>query len=297
MGRDMTKNANIAVGLLAGLGLVACYNTTNVANGGLACGPNHACPDGFACLQGHCWRNGTGPADAGSQACAVGTGKFGPFATCSPNQPIPNSTCDPVCQAGCACDRRCMIEPNTLASFQCETAPPPASFVPVQGTCTNNANSCEPGSLCISDDVCPWQCFRMCRGDIDCPGNSRCSAIGPVDLTGTAVPDIWLCSPPAETCNPTGAAECATPRAGFKCVFLAGLTGVANTDGTVCDCASTHDKKLGSRCSMRLDDCEPGNACIDGACRQLCDQQPGGTKCATGTCNAIYNSTRYGYCR
>jgi hypothetical protein len=294
----MTKNAGIAVGLLAGFVLVACYNTANVTNGGLVCGPDNACPDGFKCLQNHCWRNGTGP-DAGAQACAVGSGKFGPFATCSPAQVIPDSTCDPVCQAGCACDRRCTIEPYTLASFHCETAPPPATFVPVQGTCTNNANSCEPGSLCISDDVCPWQCFRMCRKDVDCPGNSRCSAIGPVDITGEPVRNVWLCTPQTEVCSPTGAADCASPRAGFKCVFLAGLTGVANTDATVCDCATLHDKRIGAGCSAEPpDDCQPGAVCVDGVCRQVCDRQGSGASCSSGgACNPIYDSARYGYCR
>ena len=300
----MTKDAVIAFALLAGLALAACYNTANVVNGGLACGPNDACPDGFQCVKdglagqpGHCWRHGTGP-DAGNQVCAVGVNGFGPFATCSGQQPIPSSTCDPICQAGCPCDRRCTIEPTTLASFQCETAPPPSTFVEVQDTCTNNANSCEPGSICISDDICPWQCFRMCRKDVDCPAGSSCSAIGPVDIRGAAVPNVWLCTPPAESCNPTGAAECAKPRAGFKCVFLAGLTGVNNTESTVCDCASLHDKRPGGSCSTQPpDDCQPGNVCVDGTCRQVCDLTVA-SSCSTGTrCNAIYGSTRYGYCR
>ncbi len=292
----MSKNTGIMVGLLVGLGLPACYNTNNVTNGGLACGPSGACPDGFQCTAGRCWRKGTNP-DAGSRVCAVGTGKFGPFATCSSDQPIANSTCDPVCQAGCPCERRCTIEPATLASFHCESAPPP-SMVPVQGTCTNNANSCEPGSICISDNVCPWQCLRMCRTDIDCPSDSRCSEIGPFDITGTPVPHVWLCTPPAEGCNPTGAAECTTSRAGFKCVFLAGLTGVANTDLTVCDCATMHNKKLGASCStVPPDDCQPGSVCVDGFCRQICDQKASGSACPSGGCNPIYNSTRYGYCR
>ncbi len=299
----MSKQAGIIIGSLGALALAGCFNTDDITNGGLSCGNDGACPDGFTCVKddqsgpaGRCWRKG-GREDAGGQVCTVGTGGFGPFATCSLAQPVGISTCDPVCQAGCACDRRCMIEPTTLASFRCESTAPPATLVPVQGTCTNNASACEPGSVCISDDVCPWQCFRMCRKDVDCPSDSRCSLIGPVDATRKALPNLWLCSPPIEVCNPSGAAECGAARTGFKCVFLAGLTGLGNTDSTVCDCATYHDKPVGSTCSMRPDDCRPGSACVDGVCRQICDRQSAGTVCATGTCNTIYNSTRYGYCQ
>jgi hypothetical protein len=310
MGQRMTKTMGIWLGVFAALSLGGCYSNTNIKNGGLVCGPNDACPDGFKCVKdgqagqpGHCWRNGIGPDAAGSNplACtlASATPPFGPFATCSSDQPIANSTCDPVCQAGCPCDRRCVVNGDTYASFLCEeSAPAPSTFVPVQGTCTDAlAASCAPGSVCIADDVCPWLCFRTCRKDIDCPANSRCSKVTLLDKTSQPVPNVFLCTPPTDGCNPTGAANCSTARADFSCVFLAGLTGVANTDATVCDCRTTHDKVVGGSCSMILDDCQPGAVCVDSICRQICDRQASGSACPSGGgCNPIYGSTRYGSC-
>ena len=188
----MTKMFDSAIGL-AGLCLfVGCYTTNNIKNGGLLCGPNDACPDGFRCLQDapagkHCWRNGTGPDAAGGTGGSSDTvgGKqdgaviksdaanpsvcpapFGPFPGCQAGAAIGVSTCDPVCQSGCACDRRCVLNTDTYASFFCEaTAAAPTTFIAVQGIC-NGASSanCAPGSVCISDDVCPWTCFDLSQG-------------------------------------------------------------------------------------------------------------------------------------
>ena len=178
----MTKNAGISVGLLAGLGFLACYNTNNVKNGGLLCGPNDACPDGYGCIKdgqpgtllAEWYRPRRGRAGLrGGNRQVRSLRELQPRASPSPTAPAIRSA-----NRAARCDRRCTIEPSTLASFHCEAAPPPSSFVPVQGTCTNNANSCEPGSLCISDDVCPWQCFRMCRRDGDCPGNTVARRLG-----------------------------------------------------------------------------------------------------------------------
>ena len=317
----MTRTVESAFGLLALLTLAACYNTINIKNGGLVCGPNDACPDGFVCLADapggkHCWKSGTGPDAGGSvspdtsssktdtstgPACTTATPPFGPFATCSTEVAIGVSTCDPVCQSHCPCDRRCVINQDTWASFQCEaTAPAVTSLVPVQGTCSGaNSLACAPGSVCIADDVCPWLCFQTCRKDLDCPANSRCSAIAPYDKTSHPVPNVFLCTPPTESCNPSGAASCSTARASFNCVFLAGLTGVANTDSTICDCATSHVLKVGATgCSTLPDDCQPGAVCVDGTCRQICDKRASGGACTNGGgCNTIYGSTTYGYCR
>jgi len=320
----MIKTAVTTFGIFALLCLTGCYNTDKVKNGGLVCGANDACPDGFTCVKdsvdgtrGHCWRTGTGPdAGGGSQdtrpsgpdlaspaACttAGAVAPFGPFATCSPNQPIAGSSCDPVCQSGCACDRRCVINTSTYGSFLCEgTAQIPSSFVPTQGDCGGSRSaSCAPGSVCISDDVCPWTCFKTCRNDIDCPSNSRCSVITMLDINSLPVRGVSLCTPPVEACNPTGGAACASPRANFNCVFLAGLTGVGNTDATVCDCRTLHDKRLGATCTPVPDDCEPGAVCVDGTCREVCDRRASiGSACSSGgACSPIFGSLQYGYCR
>jgi hypothetical protein len=193
-----------------------------------------------------------------------------------------------------------VVNADTYASFLCEgSAQAPSTFVPVQGTCTDAlAASCAPGSVCIADDVCPWLCFRTCRKDIDCPTNSRCSVVTLLDKTSQPVPNVFLCTPPTESCNPTGAANCTTARTNFNCVFLAGLTGIATTDATFCDCRTTHDKAVGGNCSTLPDDCQPGAVCVNGTCRQICDRQASGSTCPSGGgCNPIYGSARYGSCR
>jgi hypothetical protein len=321
MGLPMTKTVAMTLGLLATLCLAGCYNTNSVKTGGLVCGVDDACPDGFACikdsadgLRGHCWRKGTGPDAGGSApdsqaprsdaagplACTTAdpNGRFGPFAGCLEVLPNSSSNCDPVCQSGCPCDRRCVIDTDTYGRFLCEgTAQPVSSFVPVQGTCTGSASeSCGPGSVCVSDDLCPWLCFKTCRADKDCPADSRCSEIGLVDEQSKSVPNVRLCTPPREACNPTGTASCATPRANFNCVFLAGMTGVATTDETVCDCKTTHYKGLGTACQATPDDCQPGLVCVDRVCRQICERKA--PACSSGgACSPIYGSSQYGYCR
>jgi hypothetical protein len=311
------------VGILLGAGAAAvvaiagCYNTTNVKSGGLVCGANDACPDGFHCekdgasgASGHCYRNGsgllgdggTGKTDtATGPACSAPVAPFGPFAGCTATLPTTTSACDPVCQSGCACDRRCVVDGTTYDRFECETSPQaPSSFVPVQGDCSGDKYaSCVPGSVCIADDYCPWQCFRTCRQDGDCPRNSSCSVLTLLDMNNLPVPNVWLCTPPTETCNPTGTAACASARDGFACVFLAGMTTLT-TDATVCDCATIHTKRVGAACSRQgghPDDCQAGAACVEGVCRQVCDRQATGAGCTSGTCTPLYGSARWGYCR
>jgi hypothetical protein len=326
----MTKTS-AAFGILAGLCLAACYNTKDVKNGGLVCAPDNACPEGFTCIKdglpgqaGHCYRNGTGPTDASTSpadkpdatpdtlpprpdvanpaACTVATPPFGPFAGCSVPSSLPGSAsaCDPVCQSGCACDRRCVVEEKTLGSFVCEAAPQaPSTFVPVLSDCSGERwSSCAPGSICVGDEVCPSLCYKACRGDEDCPRGSLCSLNTLLDLRGQPVSGLALCTPPAETCNPTGAASCATPRDNFNCVFQAGQTGVA-TDTTICDCRTLHDKKLGAACRPDPDDCEPGLVCVANVCRQICELAGTGATACSGIsrCTSVFGSSKYGYCR
>jgi hypothetical protein len=310
----MTKTMGIALGLFALLSLQGCYNTLNVKNGGLECGPNDSCPDGFACRKdipnagelGHCWKDGTGPADAGSGNADTTPSKTDtanpgacPFAGCNSLQPTASSTCDPVCQSECPCGRRCVLDISTYASFLCEATAPSTVLSPVLGPCDGTSTlDCAAGSVCIADDICPWLCFKTCRQDKDCPANSRCSVLTTLDKNGQPVSNVFLCTPPTEGCNPTGSASCSAARTDFNCVFLAGLTGVATSDSTVCDCRTLHNKKPGAVCSMLPDDCQPGAVCVDGTCRQICDKNASGSACPSGGgCNTIYGSARYGYCR
>jgi len=320
----MIKTLDCALGLSALLALAGCYNTNNVKNGGLVCGTGGTCPAGYLCKNdgpvgsaGHCWKNGIIP-DAGvpspspdtaspkadadpGQVCTSASAPFGPFATCSANQPIPNSTCDPICQGGCPCDHRCVLDEQTNTSFICEASAPAAgtTFVQPLGACNGTSTTlCAPGSVCINDDVCQNLCYKTCRTDQDCGSNSRCTASTIVDGTNQSVKNLFFCSPPIETCNPTGSAACAAARANFNCIFLAGLTGVTNTDSTVCDCSTMHYVAVGKGCSAVPDDCVPGAACVNGTCRSLCSLKSSGSACPNGGgCSPLYGSQNYGYCR
>jgi hypothetical protein len=285
----MTRFSKLAVGFLPALILVACYNTSSVENGGLVCGAGDACPDGFYCAKGACWKNGIGPGDA----CEA---PFGPFVTCSAGQDPAGSTCDPVCQSECACGRRCVLN-STATSFLCEAAGYSQSFAEPGQTC-EDPDSCAPGSVCLGDLVCPNLCYRTCRADQDCPVGTYCTKVAIENEAHSAIGGVYLCSPPAEACDPTGPATCLAGRAGFACVFLAGLTGVAISDATVCDCASFHSEKVGAVCTSKPDNCQPGAVCADGRCRTICSKSAGASACPSGTsCAAMYNSSQYGYCR
>jgi hypothetical protein len=305
----MTKTLECALGLSALLALAGCYNTNNLKNGGLVCGKDSSCPDGFACKNdgpvgsaGHCWKSGTAP-DA-AVACTARPG-YGPFCTADPPTSIPSSTCNPICQSGCACNRRCVLDDTTYTSFVCEASTPPAGTVFVQpfGACNgSDVDLCAPGSVCTNDDLCQNLCYKTCRTDQDCGGTSRCTASG-IEISSTPTAQyLNFCSPPIETCDPTGTATCGTARTGFNCVFLAGLIGDATTDNTVCDCSSLHDKVIGQACALLPDDCRPGLVCVGTAgsstCRRVCSLKGSGSTCLSGGgCTPVYGSQNYGYCR
>ncbi len=315
----MTKTLEFALGLSALLALAGCYNTNSLTNGGLVCGKDGSCPSGFRCVSdgpvgtaGHCWKNGTGP-DAGAASDATGatadaqpvaactaaqaTPPYGPFAVCSANRPIPNSTCDPVCQAGCPCNHRCILNDQTNSSFDCEASAPPANTVfknPLEACNGSDTELCAPGSVCIPDNLCGNLCYKLCRTDEDCGGNSRCTT-STIVVGDQPVSNVLFCSPPIETCNPVGAAACSPARTDFNCVFLAGLTGIGNTDNTVCDCSTLHYNALGTSCSPTPDDCQPGLVCVNGTCHAVCNLS--GTTAGCSACTAIYGSKSYGYCR
>jgi hypothetical protein len=316
----MTKMPKMMVGLLSWLFLVGCYNTNNVKNGGLVCGKADSCPDGFECRKdgltqgqsGHCWRKGSAP-DSGSvmgdapapgrdatvgPLCTSSTrGILGtPFENCNYSAPS-NSSCDPVCQSGCACDRRCMLK-DTFDGFSCEDSAAPQNLIRTNGVCDGSDSlRCEPGSVCVGDESCPWVCTKLCIKYEDCPKDSRCTRLTLVDLNRNPLTDVSLCSPPIENCNPTGKADCGTAKPRLNCYFLAGLTGVTNTDATVCDCSTQHTNGVGAKCSSAPDDCQAGAVCVEGTCRTICSKSSA-SSCPNGSpCNAIYGSTQYGYCR
>jgi hypothetical protein len=316
----MRKPNAITLGLAA-IALADCYNTNGLTNGGLVCSADGSCPTGYTCQidqgigsAGHCWKNGTYRADAGNQdvsspisdaspaACMAATPPFGPLAGCE-SQAVPNSTCDPVCQSGCPCYHRCVINEQTNTTFQCEETAQSATaaFVAPMHSCAADTSRCAPGSVCVADDTCGHLCYRTCRVNQDCGSSSRCTASSIVDSNNQPVKNVYFCSPPIETCSPVGAATCNSGISGFKCVFLSGLT-TGNTDAaTVCDCSSQHTKAVGQKCTSLPDDCQAGSVCVGtgqtATCHSVCSLlAPGGCP-GTSACTPIYGSTTYGYCR
>ena len=152
----MRKTNAIILGLAAGA-LAACYNTNGLTNGGLVCGANASCPTGYTCQidqgtgsTGHCWKDGTYRADAGAAACAVAAAAppYGPFASCE-YKAIPDSACDPVCQRGCPCYHRCVVNAATNTTFMCEETAQSATaaFIAPMHSCEADTSRCAPGSV------------------------------------------------------------------------------------------------------------------------------------------------------
>jgi hypothetical protein len=285
----MTQTPRFAFTLAPVLAVLACYNTSSVENGGLVCGNGSTCPDGFTChADNRCWKTG------GGAVCAA---PFGPFAGCSEGGTTANSTCDPVCQANCQCGHRCVLT-SDASRFVCEATTSVTSFVAPLGTCgTPNEDRCAPGSVCIGDDVCPNLCYKTCRADQDCPASAYCTKTAVNPVGGSALDGVNLCSPPSESCNPTGTAACGTPKSGFNCVLVAGLMATHTTDATVCDCATLHSEKIGAACVDAPDNCQPGAVCMAGTCRALCGLSGAAPACSSGArCTPVFGSSRYGYC-
>jgi hypothetical protein len=296
---------------LAPLALVAagCYDTDGIVNGGLACGANRSCPDGYGCRpSGFCWKDNTdggaiaGGSDGPPPAGDGPTGKdgptdvqascpapFGPFAGCAASVE-PGSTCDPVCQAGCTCDQRCQL---SATGFSCRKFPG-STYLADMETCDAANDLCRPGSGCMLEmqDSCGSHCYRYCRQNGDCPVNSRCR--DRIMIADKPVSErILMCSPPIEACSPvsgSGAADrCSGGRRGFSCYVF----GPSDPNDTTCECAGT--LPAGAPCTD-VHSCQPGYECAAGRCRRVCMLSLG-TACGTAKCVPLFGSTKFGTCQ
>ena len=224
------------------------------------------------------------PGPDGSMAMCLG-----PVPNCTPSA---GGACDPVCQARCGCQQRCV-----LASGMPLCGPQPPNAVPIGGSCSADFDDCTAGAVCLGEatDACGSHCYRFCRTSDDCPGGALCSF--DVEVGGKTV--AKACGSPPEKCDPTGPAKClnaARPSPTFGCYVLS----AQDPDSATCDCAGT--KSLGSAC-MYEHECAPGLECIRvaggaGSCRRVCHLGAGG--CPTGACTPLGTtatpSTVYGYC-
>ncbi len=121
--------------LLLSLCVAGCF-TPSIQDGGFVCAAGGACPQGFSCIQDHCWSDyGPGPdvvipvPDAGTDLVSL--------PEVGPTLRRLGETCDPV-NAGT----------------------------------TQRHDNCGPGLVCIDGDS-QSVCFQRCTGDAEC-GQARC---------------------------------------------------------------------------------------------------------------------------
>jgi hypothetical protein len=288
--------------------LGACYNP-QIADGTLKCSALSECPSGFKCnpADGHCYQHGGGPSDSvdsggGTEAgvCTAAPGLYGPFAGC--NAQI-QKTCDPVCQAGCGCNERCMADKGVLL---CKAVSAP--FKGLTDQCDSDADTCRPGLICLVEDAedparaaCGAHCYRHCRNDNDCQSispYSKCSIeVAFQNSTFTAK----TCTQAPEACSPWGAARCARPGERPLPTFACYVLGTA-PDQTTCECAG--QVMAGAKCIYEHD-CVAGYECVADSgmhvCKKVCAL--GATTVLTGgcpvgaTCTPFSGSTKWGYCK
>jgi hypothetical protein len=237
--------------------------------------------------------------EAGESACTTPTGQYGPFPLCTATPD--GMACDLVCQSGCACNQRCK-----LAGGQVSCVAEGPSFLQESDSCVPTDDQCRPGALCLEESdkdhpACGAHCYRHCRDNSDCANGSKCS----VDVQfGASATTYTVCSPPADACNPYGAARCTggrtdRPYPTFACYVLSS----SFPDTAICDCAGT--VKTDSPCSYEHE-CEPGSECVavpgqQRLCRRVCRVGVTGLPaiggCPVGmTCTAFPRGTTFGYC-
>ena len=305
--------------LLATAGYVACYNP-DVKDGALSCAPppaKKACPDDFVCnmtinkcvLAGSIGTGGvTGQGGTMGGGGVIGTGGIpgmcvGPLPGCKASNVA--GTCDPSCQAGCACNQIC-----SLSNAQPTCLPDTKGTKKVLQACGGDGPSalfddCKAGNICLPEwapEVCGKHCFRYCKDDTDCAGGAHCSVA--LEVAKQTLP-VQVCDNPPETCAPVfGTANCSNgterPSPAFGCYIMGG----AFPDQAVCDCAGV--KKEDELCEFERE-CKPGLVCIDplGAkntsCKRICPLRSADTAkviCgATKTCTPLSGSQRWGFCK
>jgi hypothetical protein len=242
-----------------------------------------------------------GSADGGDAAADAGmcASPYGPFPGCAP--PANRTTCDPVCQSGCACGERCK-----LASGMPTCSAEGPSFVAQYDSCDPKDDRCSPGTICLQESpdhpACGAHCYRHCRSDADCGSNAKCT----IEVQfGNSLTTSKVCSPPADACNPFGPARCSLSTARPYPTFGCYVMSATYPDTAICDCAGT--TPVGQACTYEHE-CEPGAECVlfgtARLCRKVCKVGlPAGSPVAVGgcplaapTCTPFPGSSQFGYC-
>lgn len=287
--------------------MAACYRPS-VIDGKLQCGPANACPDGYGCVNSHCWQGGVAnPApDGGSDDLSQTVDMSEPEVSCLQAVPgcIPSSTgvCDPVCQTGCGCQEKCSF--SSTGEVACvpalgQNAPSAPCNVDSYGA-PGQTDDCAPGNVCLypgGTGTTRRYCFALCSSDDNCP-SSRCVTrpVAPPTTIGGIAPTATVCDTPFTPCNPIDNTGCTDPDRSF--CYLAPPDPVTGASRTQCEyypgAKAGHDTCDWSRdCAPRLT-CPQKDSVWPGAgfCLLVCDATHPCT--AGGTCKP-YGST-YGYC-
>jgi hypothetical protein len=254
--------------------------------GGYACGEDGGCPSSQVCdpssklcvgslggaggKGGEGGKGGMGGRDAGvdmpaDRPCT------GAIASC---QPSDAGLCDPVCNTGCSCLKKCSVNGNGELTCNVPTAGSPGLL----GTCAQTAfgstqtDNCAPGQVCVAPrgDECLLRCYQFCRTNSDCTNGASCS----IDAgSGASLCDVppFPCDPVLNAAKFPQYSNC--PGGNFVGCYLSG-----NSLDTVCDCQdSPPDGSSGSnlQACVRSRDCFPGLVCIDPTgrgkqCRKVC---------------------------
>jgi hypothetical protein len=286
----------VAVAGAAALASTGCYKP-NIPDGKLLCGPASACPDDYACVEGHCWRGGVVSGDAGNtDDGSPGDLDCTPLPECSATE---TAACAPACQTSCTCQEKCTISGSGVAICQKVAGgrkPRETCTVKNYGSPTQS-DDCVPGSVCIRPDPTDGRgwCFAFCGSDAACD-NARCVS-RPIGPATAGSPMAKVCDVPFVECDPFTFAGCTTER---PYCYLTPPDPSTGASRTVCEYLSGLGQ-IGEACSASRD-CIPRYVCpsADGD-----PNRPGVGRCtppcnAMNACNAIGScqpyGSNYGYC-
>lgn len=157
--------------------------------------------------------------------------------------------CDPVRQTGCAATDQCTY-------VAAETSPRcfPKGPVPPAGACTTD-NRCETG-ICLAINRTADLCYQFCNEDQDCGTGGTCLTLSAGPFKVCRIPGIY------ETCGLLAQGCTDTTDLDRACYAVLG------EDTPICLPAGTGEP--GASCST-ASACKEGYACVNSACRALCD--------------------------
>lgn len=157
--------------------------------------------------------------------------------------------CDPVYQTGCAATDNCTY-------VAAETTPRcyPKGPVAPTGACSAE-NRCELG-LCLAINRTADLCYQFCYDDVDCGEDGRCLALSGAPYKVCRIPGIY------ETCDLVEQGCTDDETAQRSCYAVLGEdTPICLPTGTV---------EAGAACAS-AGACREGYACVNSACRAVCD--------------------------